>query len=53
MDPVPCANTHNDVKDLVNHEMVKNRKNGTKSFYETKNFFSCASDDLSWEVIIL
>ena len=22
--PISCANTHNDVTDLVNHEMVKN-----------------------------
>ena len=47
MDPVPCDNTHYDITDLVNHEIVKNLENGTESFYETKNFLTCASDDLS------
>ena len=26
MHPVSCTNTHHDVADLVNHEMVKNTK---------------------------
>ena len=26
MHPVSCTNTHHDVTDLVNHEMVKNTK---------------------------
>ena len=50
MHPVSFTNTHHDITDLVNHEMVKNKKleyleNGTYLFYKIKKFLTCASDD--------
>ena len=58
MHPVSFTNTHHDITDLVNHEMVKNKKleyleNGTYLFYKIKKFLTCASDDSFLEVIVL
>ena len=46
MHPVSYINTYYDVKDLVNHRMVKN------TFYEIKKLLTCASYDTFWEVIV-
>ena len=50
MYPVLCNNTHYDVTDLVNHEMIKNTKieyieNGTSLFHKIKKFLTCTPDD--------
>ena len=50
MHPVSCTNTHHDVINLVNHEMIKKTKNlnilkKKKLFYEIKKFLTYASDD--------
>ena len=57
MHSVSCTNTHDDVTDLVNREMVKNTKtwisqDGFKLFDEIKKFLTCASDDPFSEVIV-
>ena len=52
MHPVSCTNTHNDVKDLVNHGMVKNTKTwiSTEDNFSTE-FLTCVSDDTFWEFV--
>ena len=47
MNPVWCTNTHHDVKDLVNHGMVKKIKAWNKKI------LTCASGGTFWEVIAL
>ena len=51
---VSCTNTHRDVTDLVNHEMVKNTKTWISwerniIFLQNKKFLICALDGTSWE----
>ena len=58
MHPVSCNNTHYDVTDLVNHEMVKNTKTWISwerniNFLEIKKFLTCASGNTFWEVTVL
>ena len=59
MHSVSCTNTHHDVTDLVNHGMVKNKKNMNilktecNFFYKIKKILTCASDDTLLEVIVL
>ena len=55
---VSCTNTYHDVTDFVDLGMVKNTKSWisweqTITFREIKKSLTCASDDTSWEVIVL
>ena len=51
MHPFSCPNTHHDVRDLVNHQLVKNTKNlnisrTEQNFpYKTRELLTCPSDD--------
>ena len=53
---VSWTNTHHGFRDLVNHGMAKTLEcleKGTKLFYETKKFLTCASDSTVWNVDVL
>ena len=53
MHPVSCTNTHHDVTDLVNHEMVENTKiliswKLNITFLQTKNILNLS---LKWHIL--
>ena len=56
MHPVSSTNTHHDVADVVELEMLKNIKNWISwewniTFLRNKKILTCASNDTFWEVI--